>query len=204
MQTIPRAKQDAAPTPPLANVPKVKGVSLRGLISSVRRSLGQSTLDAMVKMLPPDLARAVRTDAFYSTSWYPLTEYYALQLSAQRATGRGPELARELGRDAILDDFRGIYKVLLSVLSPEFLFKRSPMVFSRYYDTGKLEITRAEHGVADARFTGCTGFNQTLWEDTLGGCLGLLEACGARNVEMTIHEGGEDGDDHLYGTATWK
>jgi hypothetical protein len=166
--------------------------------------LGLKVLDDATRCLPDRLAQAVRSQPFYATAWYPLADYRALHAALQRSSGRGPELARELGRLAALDDFNGIYRVLLSILSPEFFFKRSPVIFNRYFETGALDVTRAEQGVVDARFSGCAGFDRNIWEDALGGCISALEACGAKGVQLTVHAGGGDGDDHLCGTATWR
>jgi hypothetical protein len=184
--------------------PRVKGITFRGLVGSIRRTLGEPTLERVLARLPPELAKTIRSqDGYISNVWYPLADYRALHAAVRSVTGKGPELARELSRQATLDDFRGFYRVLLSVLSPEFLLRRSPLLFSRFFDTGKMEVTRAETGRADAYFSGCVGFDRNIWEDAIGGCVAVLELCGAKDVQIRVDDGGEDGDEKLLGIATW-
>jgi hypothetical protein len=184
----------------VATGPQVKGVAFRGILSASERVFGAQTVGRALELVPPDLANAIRNKTLIVGGWYPLASYRALIGAIdQLHPGRLPEASR----DATLDDFRyGIYKVLTFVLSPQFVIKRSPGLFNRYYDTGKLEVPTAREGTATARFTGCTGFDALLWRDVLGGCIGVLEACGGKGVQMHIDEGGGNAD-HCTATATW-
>jgi hypothetical protein len=184
--------------------PHTKGVSFRGLMGALTRLHGADALDRALAFVPDELANAVRFGKFVSSGWYPLAQYRALHAAAQRATGLGPELARALSREATLQDFRGIYRVLTAVLSPEFLIRRSPSLWRRYYEQGELAIPEAVHGRARAVFTNCTGFDRNLWEDAIGGCIGVLEACGARAVGVELVSGGGDGEVAMTMVATWR
>jgi hypothetical protein len=173
------------------------------LIAGLARLEGPEAVAKMIPLLPAELGRAVKLNSFLSGGWYPIEDYRLLHAAMQKVTGRGPDISYQVGKDATLEDFRGIYRILTFVLSPEFLMKRSGPLFNRYYDTGKLTILEAKRGMGRAHFTGCTGFNRALWEDTIGGTMGILEACGAKDVAWNRLEGGGDGDDHLLLTATW-
>jgi hypothetical protein len=170
----------------------------------VKRLHGAETVEKMIALLPPELARLMRTGGFVTAGWYPLATLRELYRTAQRATGRGVELARDIGRESTADDFRGIYRVLTFVLSPSFVLKRSPAVFSRYFDTGRMEMIEARDGHARARFEGCAGFDHNMWVGLVGGCAAVLEACGGKEVVITIVDGGGEADEHLTITATWK
>ena len=182
--------------------PQAKGINFRSLIGAARRILGPATVDKMVTLLPPELGKQVARDGFVTAGWYPLADYRLLHGAAQAATGRGLELTRELAREATMDDFRGIYRVLTFVLSPEFLMRRTPAIWSRYYDVGKVTV-EARSGFATARFEQATGFDSVLWQDVIGGSTGVLEACGAKQVKMTITAGGGD-EDNLSLKAEWR
>ncbi|HZS38281.1 MAG TPA: hypothetical protein VFF06_15695 [Polyangia bacterium] len=184
--------------------PQIKGVALRGMLAAARKLHGDSFLEAMLAHLPPQTARLVRAGGFLSGGWYPLATFRELNHAAQRAAGLGPELSRALAREATADDFRGIYRVLTFVLSPEFVIKRAPTLFSRYYDTGRMEVVRAVSGSAQARFSGCVGFDRSVWQGVAGGCVAVLEACGGQDVDVRATDGGNDGDEHLFLAATWK
>jgi hypothetical protein len=184
--------------------PNTKGVAFRSLLVAVKELCGEDTLTKMLGYLPEEVARAVRLNAYVSAGWYPLEQYRALHAAAARATGRGPELSRALGRASTLADFTGIYRMLTFVLSPEFLIRRSPGLWNRYYDTGTFEVLVAKSGYVETSHRGCTGFDRLLWEDVIGGAMGILEVCGAKDLHVEVRAGGYDGDDFLDATCTWR
>lgn len=181
--------------------PRAKGINFRSFVGACRRLLGDAAVGKMTRLLPDELGRQLRTGAFVTGNWYALADFRALHAAAQAVSGRGPELAYAIGRDSASDDFRGIYRVLTFVLSPEFLLKRTPAIWSRYYDTGEVAI-EARPGFAHARFREARGFDHVLWQDVVGGCAGVLEVCGAKDLKMAIVGGGGD-ESHLSLTATW-
>jgi hypothetical protein len=184
--------------------PMVKGVGLRSTLASIQRLLGDAVLKQTIAQLPSELAKAIQADTIYTGVWYPLANIRQLYSAVLRVTRRGPELARALGYDATRDDFRGIYRVLVAVVSPEFLIKRTPVFFKRYYTVGAAKVLRAKNGAADAIFSGCVGFDRNLWEGILGGSTAVLEACDAKDVQLLITDGGRDGDENMTVRATWK
>jgi hypothetical protein len=183
--------------------PQIKGTAIRGIINAVARRCPAGTLRQMLPLLPPQVAPAVEHDAFIAAGWYPLAHLRAIFAAAMQATGRDVALVRELSRDATLDDFRGIYRLLTFVLSPEFVMRRGPGIFGRYYDTGSLEVV-ARAGYCEAHYRGCAGFDSVLWADVLAGSAAVLEACGARDVTFTILRGGGDGDDACDVVGEWR
>jgi hypothetical protein len=181
--------------------PQVKGIAFRGILSAAERLHGPEAAPKLMAQLPAELAKAFQYKAIVTSGWYPIGDYRTLLAATAKTFGGVPAL-RLIGRDASLQDFRGIYKVLTFVLSPQFVIKRSPGMFNRYYDTGTLEIPEARPGFCRARFTGCTGFDPLMWEDAVAGAAGVLEACGGKDVKTTVIEGGGT-DDHVTVNATW-
>jgi len=97
-----------------ANVsaPNIKGTAIRGILNGVDQLCAPGTIDEMLPMLSPAMAKAVRHRSFVSAGWYPLTDYRALLEAVMVATGGGVELIRQIARQATRDDFRGIYRLL--------------------------------------------------------------------------------------------
>ena len=184
-------------------MPRVKGIGVIGLLGSIRRILGDELHGRVVAELSGEVGERARSGSLIAAGWYPLADYCQLHAVAQRLTGKGVELARALSRDASKQDFRGIYSVLTFVLTPQFLVKRAPGIFARYFDTGKVEVPEARSGFARARFSGCAGFDRSVWEDAIGGTMALLEACGAGDIQVTVHSGGGEKDEQLEFSATW-
>ena len=158
----------------------------------------------MLPLLPADVADAVRQDRFLVAGWYPLAHYRAIFAAAMSASGGGLDLVGTLSHDAMLHDLRGIYRLLTFVLSPAFLMRRSPSLFSRYYDTGSLAVPVARAGYCEAHYRGCAGFDRVLWANVLGGAKAVLEACGAKNVVVKAARGGGDGDSELDMICEWR
>jgi hypothetical protein len=169
-------------------VPRIKGLAFRGMMGSLERMQGVEAVHRTFDRLPAALAKTARAELFVTQAWYPLSDYARLLHAITEAT---------------LHDLRGVYRILVSMLSPTFLMKRAPMVFNRYYDTGRMVID-AVPGIATARYEGCKGFDQLLWNDAIYGSSGVLEACGAKDVDFRIVSGGGDGDDGCIVRFIWR
>ncbi|HEX9101534.1 MAG TPA: hypothetical protein VF997_04985 [Polyangia bacterium] len=186
-----------------AKEPQVKGTAIRGTLRAIERLCPPGTLRKMIPLLPGQIAPAVEHDAFIAAGWYPLAHVRAIFGAAMTATGRDLELVREISRESTRDDFRGIYRLLAAVISPEFIMRRGPGIFSRYYDTGTLEVT-ARAGYCEGHYRGCVGFDRVLWADLLAGSATILEVCGARELKFEITRGGGDGDVDCDVVGEWR
>lgn len=183
--------------------PQVKGTALRGLVAAIDRVLPPGTRKEVLRLVPDQVAPAVEHDSFFAAGWYPLAHMRALFGAVMQATGRDLDVVRELSADATRGDFRGIYRLLTFVLSPEFIMRRGPGIFSRYYDTGSLAV-EARRGFAQARYRGCVGFDRVLWADLIAGSGAVLEVCGARDLKWRITHGGGDGDEECDVASEWR
>lgn len=190
----------SAPPP---HPPQIKGTAIVGALRAIDRICPPGTRDKMLAILPDQIVPAIEHGGFLVAGWYPLAHLRSIFGAAMQATGRDVELVRELSREATKDDFRGIYRLLTFVLSPEFIMRRGPSVFSRYYDTGTLSVT-ARAGYAEARYRGCVGFDRVLWEDANAGAGAVLEVCGAKELRYKIVRGGGDGDEECDAVAEWR
>jgi hypothetical protein len=186
------------------SAPQVKGTAIRGIISAIDRICPPGTRKKMVALLPDQIAPAVEHESFVAAGWYPLAHMRTIFGAAMQATGRELDLVRALSREATIDDFRGIYRLLTFVLSPEFLMRRAPGLFGRYYDTGTLAVKVARPGYCEAAYRGCAGFDRVLWEDALAGSAAILEVCGAKEITVTRVRGGDDGDVDCDAVAEWR
>jgi hypothetical protein len=83
------------------------------------------------------------------------------------------------------------------------MMKRAPSLFNRYFDTGTLVVEAQPHkGVA--RYSGCKGFDNLLWNDVIYGGTAVLEVCGAKDQKFHVTDGGKDGDERCTVQFTWK
>ncbi len=193
----------------------VRGQALKSLLGALGAELGARELAevfARLHTLTDDdagsstskdtssSARLLLSRSFGGTSWYPLAHYAAIHRLAREVTGRGPELARALGREARRIDGRGLYRFVLRFSTPELYLKHLVRVLALYVEGPRLEIGSVHHAtVGDSelefRFDHANGFDENIWEDALGGTQALLEMSNARDVRVAMREGG--------GAETW-
>ena len=201
--TPPARHQSGIFSPSVGAGPQVKGVAFRSSLDAFKRLRGPVAFDAVRPYLPPDFADALDRGLILHSGWYPL-EWYSGMFAAMRAgTGEGRELLTALGATSVEIDFRGVYRALLRLISPERLFARSASIFSRYFSAGRYEVVESRPGFVRGRWTDCQGFDANLWAEVIGSSRRMLELAGAKGVVAQVVAGGKDGDDFLEVTGTW-
>lgn len=168
---------------------EVKGVALRGVLDLMTDRIGPEFLSDLRQELSADHARLLEGPVL-AVSWYPVAIYRQAYALAQDRLHRGPDLARELSREAVLKDFQGVYKVVAGALKPEWLISFAPRQFKRYFRGPEAVVEEAREGYARWRVSECHGFDPSMWEDVVGGCIAILESCGAKRVRARISRGG--------------
>jgi hypothetical protein len=195
-----------APPPPVPARPqelRTKGVSLLSFVTTLRALHGNDVAERALRGLPAEVSTALRDGLVVASSWYPLAWHRAMHASAQRACKAGPELARSIGYHGTQADFRGVYRFVASLIAPDRLIRISPRVWSNYFDGGKIAVDEHHLGKVHTSFSECHGFDRSLWENTIGGSLAVLDIAGARNVKTRIVRGGGDGEDQLELELIW-
>ena len=184
--------------------PQAKGIIFRSSLATLRELCGAGTLAAIVARLPSDLRDALRAEVIFTGNWYPLAWHRALLATAVEVAGRGPRLLRDLAGANILRDLSTVYRIFLAVAAPDYVLSRTARVFSTYFDTGAMEVAERRSGYARGRCVGCAGFDANLWAYLLGGSEAVLVAAGARDLKLSVLEGGRDGDASLVFEGTWR
>jgi len=183
--------------------PRTKGLQFRSFLSALKRLRGDDACTATIDLLPTELGEALRYKTLVTGGWYPLDWYAQLHVAAQRATREGFELARIIAKEAIQEDFRGVYRLITLALSPQVIFKLAPKIVNLYYDTGRCVVDEASRGYVRGRFEGFSTFDRNLWEDTIGGITGVMELAGAKELAPHVLAGGKDGDAEMTLEVRW-
>lgn len=153
--------------------------------------------------LSPSLEASLRTGRMQAEKWYPIERYRELLATVRGATGEGSDLIRSIGFECSRADLSGMYKFFGRLLRPQTLFSGAMRLFKSYYDTGEVWVVAASHGAAHALWKECHGFDENMWLEVVGSCAAILEAGGARNVELHVVNGGKRHDSHMELKATW-
>jgi hypothetical protein len=145
----------------------------------------------------------VGSGALIASGWYDIRSYRELLHAVIESRSESPQFARTLAHHNAARDFRGIYRLLCFTLTPEALIKRTPALFARYRRGGRALVLTAIPMRAEVRFEDCHGFDRACWQESLGAMEAVLEACGGKNVALTVLEGGADDDTMLRVDARW-
>jgi hypothetical protein len=184
---------------------ELKGVAFLGMLAAARHHLGDPVVAQVVSSLNREMRELIESDLFTKSGWFPVTWYREMLGCIKEAAG--PNAVRESSRAAVIHDLQsGIYKLVSKILSPSWLLKNTPKVFNSYYRKGTcvVELSDTEKHTGTIRFGDCAGFNDSMWEDLAGGCFGVLEAAGAKNVQEAHRTGGQNGDESMVLVLRWE
>ena len=183
--------------------PTVKGVAFRTVLKLMREKLGEPVVEKALASIPADLAQALRYEVI-PAGHYPIGWYRVMWTALLGAGGQGDDFVRQIGRDAIDNDFNVFYRSLLRVLSPTTLISVGMRHFNQIYDTGQVMVIDPTPVSVRLSFTGCIGFDHVMWIEILGSCERLAELAGGKDARSTIAEGGRQGDAHCVAAFRWR
>lgn len=187
----------------MTDEPRVKGVAFRSVYVSFGKLRGEALQKLSLDEMCGPLRDGLRYGSIVSTGWYPIAWYKDLFQAIRRTSGEGRDLVHQIGRQCTRDDMGGIYKVIAALIAPSTLFSLGQRVFANYYSVGRVEVLVSRRGFTHARWSGCHGFDESMWTEVIGSCEQILELGGASHVRQRILAGGGDGDDGLELTAHW-
>jgi hypothetical protein len=180
--------------PPPSPRSVVKGTAILGLLQAIARSFGEAGLTATLDAATVEVREAYRFGQIVSIGWYPMAWYRDIHAAAQRGLGADPSLPWRLSHEAVTRDFRGVFQVLIRLLSPETVIRQASRLMLLYFKGGTIEVVETRPGYGHLRLSGWTDFDRNLWSDLQGGIVAVLEARGAKNVNSRVlGGGGEDG-----------
>ncbi|NUP14227.1 MAG: hypothetical protein HOW73_49970, partial [Polyangiaceae bacterium] len=159
---------------------RVKGQGFRGIIAAVESQHGKGALERARAAMDPD----VRLDGIVASGWYPMSWYRELHRAAAIAIPGVPDLAFELGKEAMRKDLRGVYRFILSILGPDRSFSHAERVLSTYFEGARFEVVERRPDGLTARFFELRGMDDACWNDLLGGTTIVAEAPAGRGGRL--------------------
>ncbi len=182
---------------------RAKGMAFCSFLTTLERLRGSHRVEETLAELPPDIARALRLGEVVASGWYSIDWYRELHGAMNRACGEtGLELSRRIGRESTIADFRGIYRLLLRVISSETLVTQAPKLFGMFFEGGQVTMLEVDKGFGVVDFTGWQGFDRAIWSDVTGAVEGVLVARRAVDVRSRVLRGGGS-DGHLRLECRW-
>lgn len=167
-----------------------KGVALRGVLGAADRALGAGTTERAIAALE-GTAERYRVEPLLASSWYDVGVYVELHAALRRVTGRGLELARELGYSASKHDLSGAYAWLAAKLSAKQLVTWGPRLLQIYARGVEFQVVEERDRSRRVLFR-IEGADRAIWLDLAGSLEAILDTAGARSPRVRLAE--EHGD----------
>ncbi len=183
-----------------------KGSGFSSAVTILRRMLPVEAFEQVLGALPPDTAELVRHPPL-PVAWIPMHHFPDL-LRAVRAHGFGVDEKgfEEWGRQAILIDMRGIYKMFIRFLSPQFVIERGAKLWQTYTrDQGVVHAAGDGSSAAIVNYDGLPTalVSPEFWAYQRGVLLGIMEATGMKQIGVETLGGGGTAQSALY-RVSWK
>jgi hypothetical protein len=186
--------------------PESKGSGFGSAVAALRKMVPADAFERMVATLPPETADLVRHPPL-PVAWISTHHFRALiTATAQQLFGGDEKKLEEWGRQALLSDLRGIYKMFIRFLSPQFVIERGAKLWDTYSrNMGTARATAAGDAVAEVVYSGLPVdiVSPAYWAYQRGAMKGVMEATGYKTVGIeTVEGGGNMG--HAKFRVSWK
>jgi hypothetical protein len=180
---------------------EVKWIGLAAFIEAARRQLGDPAWASAVARLP-DATRALFAAPPVAIAWVPAEHYFALLDALVEHGGGRTDLVREVARDQVQRDLRGIYRLFVRLASPDFIAQRAASLYGTYWrGNGTLHVERSTGGSLEVVFEGVPRMHTAFVSAQLGGIQAALEATGVAGVRVVVAQTSERG---MRVRASWR
>ena len=154
--------------------PHVRGVVLKTYREILLERFGEPGFALVLRGLH-DETREILQGMIIATEWYPNRLVVDLYETIVRVHLDGkPERIRELGKMSAQRDLRGVFKIFVVIVSPQYLVSKTASMWNRYFDHGRVEITDQRRGFCRGRFLGVRSHSVAFWQEILGSCMGAI------------------------------
>lgn len=182
---------------------KIKGLSMVHLRKFLVERFGEAGLGRVLFALPPDQAQFLRSP--FAHEWYPLRDHALVEAKVMEVLYGGDlSKAKEFARyDAALQ-IGSVYKVILRVLDPGFLIKKSGSLWRQSMSGGQCEVETTGPSSCKMKLSGYDQVHEVMCWDWQGTIEGMLQVCGARESVVTHPECRFHGAPHCRYDISWK
>jgi len=176
--------------------------SYKGMpLVAVRRWLREAGVeDRCLSALTPEDQALYR--GLVATSWVPVESATRIYVAAAPLLFPGdPAPLRRVGRELAKDNFRGVLRYLMQLMSVEALLGKTALLWKVFHDQGEARASTTGERRAQLEVVGYPGLPERMRETICGWLAQAIEQTGAGNVSVTKSEGP---DGRLLWVATWR
>jgi len=180
---------------------KTKGISATNMREFVQERFGGNAWDEFSAQLADEDRDALT--GLTAIQWFDL-ELYARMLNTMDTVFGDGDLAvvRDFGRWGAERDLKSLFRILLRVVSPAYLLKKTTQVWTRYHDSGTWQM-EAVPGGAHGRLDGLGVVDRALCAELTAYLPRLVELVGGQNVSCKHPACRADGAPACEYAAEW-
>jgi len=163
-----------------------KGATLVNLHDFVHERFGPDGFARLCAALPEQAVKMVGSPN--ATEWYPFADYEQVLRACGEVLFEGAhEKLDQFGAYNLQKSIRGVYKIIVRVLSPETLIQKSARLWSTFLTESRLEVERLDKNRLRLTVTGLAPTHAVWCHGLRGSFLGSLQACGVDEAAV-VHD----------------
>ncbi len=127
---------------------ETKGTAIKNLQGYLIEQLGQDKFKEFIDLLP-EKSKEIHNGVILNTRWYDLKDSIIVpfRIYVEMINGDFDQEFYAVGKDSAQRNLSGIYRFFISVASVDFVIKRAAIIFSTYYNGGKIDIAKESNKI---------------------------------------------------------
>lgn len=186
---------------------KIKGASILVVPKHIIKEFGKTEYHKWLNNISQE-ARDVYSKKIRPIDWFDLKKIYLDPVNVMcKMFYKGDyQGAWDVGAMDARNALSGFYRIFIKLGSPEFLIKRSSVVFPTYYQGASMEIIELEKGKSVLRITDFCGESmQEINKYTIKGwMIAALNISGAKNVNIEVTSFKQNNEGYTDFVLTWE
>ena len=158
---------------------QLKGSAYLSTLAFIETHFGAAAKDRVLARLPAE-DRALLGHMVLPIQWYPLAPFPRLLRAMDAEVGRGDlTLVTERGTWAAVQDMRTVHKVLLKLVTPQWVIEKAMKLWPNFHTSGRWEAKREGDG-ARAYLHDLGVVDEAMCATLMGWIIGLLQLAGVK------------------------
>jgi hypothetical protein len=182
---------------------QLKGSAYLSTLAFIETHFGATAKERVLARLSPE-DRVLFGGLVLPIQWYPLAPFPRLLRAMDDEVGRGDlTLVTERGTWAAVQDMRTVHKVLLKLVTPQWVIEKGMKLWPNFHTSGRWEAKREGDKVARAWLYDLAVVDEAVCATLKGWILGLLQLAGTRQPCVDHVECRARGDVACVFYVTW-